>query len=302
MTGLLGIFANNLLPPLLIVAAGYLLDKVLGLDLRTLSRAAVYVFLPALAVGSLLEAQLPAGEAGQIAAFELALTAVMWLVGWGVARLLRLEQRQTNLFLLATLFANCGNYGLAVVLYAFGQEGLERGLVYFVVNSLLINTLAVFLASRGVYGVRRSAANVFRLPLVYAVLVALAIRALGITVPAPLMRAIELPRQGAIPLAQFLLGAQLARISRGVNLRFVGAATAFRLLGGAAMGLALSLAMGMGGLARAVSVVQAGMPTAASTLVLSVEFGSDSEEVGGVVFASTVASAATLTLLLALLQ
>jgi len=53
-------------------------------------------------------------------AFELVLMALLWLVAWGVARLMRFDQRRTNLFLLSTLFGNCGNYGLAVVLYAFG--------------------------------------------------------------------------------------------------------------------------------------------------------------------------------------
>jgi len=292
-------FANNILPPLLVMAAGYLLDKALGLDLRTLSRVCVYVFLPALAAGSLLEAQVPAGEYGQIIAFELVLTALLGLVGWGVARLLRYDQKHTNLFLLSTLFTNCGNYGLAVVLYAFGQAGLARGLVFFIVNSLLLNTLGVYLASRGAFGVRESALNVLRLPLIYAVLLALAVRALGLAVPAPLMRAIDLPHDGAIPLAQFLLGAQLARISRRVDLGFVGAATFFRLVVGAAMALALSAAMGMTGLARNASVIEASMPTAITIAALSMEFGTDSQEVGSIVFLSTLASAVSLTLLLA---
>jgi predicted permease len=106
---------------------------------------------------------------------------------------------------------------------------------------------------------------------------------------------------GAIPVAQLLLGAQLARISRHVDLRFVGTAAAMRLLGAPALGLVLSAAMGMGGLARCVSVVQAGMPTAINTVAISIEFGSDLQEVGGVVFVSTLASAVTLTGLLALL-
>ncbi len=301
MNSLLGVFGNSLLPPLLVMAAGYLLDRALGLDLRTLSQVCVYIFLPALAAGSLIEAQVPAGEYGQIAAFAVASTILLGLATWATARLLRFGPRHTNLLLLCTLFANCGNYGLAVVLYAYGQAGLERGVVFFVVNSVLLNTLGVYLASRGSRGVRQSLANVFRLPLIYAVAGALAVRALGLALPAPVLRAIELPRMGAIPLAQFLLGAQLARISRNVDLRFVGAATLLRLLGGPAVALALSAAMGMSGLARSASVVQASMPTAISTVVLSIEFGSKLEEVGGAVLLSTLGSAVTLTLLLALL-
>ncbi len=299
---LLSIFLNNILPPLLVMAVGYILERAIGVDVRSLSRVALYVFTPALIFGSLIESKVGGGEFGQIALFVVVFTAVMWIVGLGVARLLRFEQRQTNAFLLATLFSNCGNYGLAVVLFAFGQAGLERGLAYFVVSALMTHTFAAYFASRGAYSVRESIRNVLRLPLVYALAVGLAVRALGLTLPVPLMRAVDLPRAGAIPLMQLLLGVQLARISRRLDLRFVGSATAVQLVGSALVALGLTALLGLRGLARQVSVVEASMPTAVSTLALSIEFGSNPEEVGGVVFLSTLVSPVTLTLVLALVS
>lgn len=149
---------------------------------------------------------------------------------------------------------------------------------------------------------RQSVVNIFRLPMIYAVAVALAVRALAVTVPEPLMRAINLPRAGAIPLMQLLLGVQLARTSRQIDLRFVGSATAMRLVVSAALALGLSALMRLEGVTRSVSVVQASMPTAVSVLALSIEFGSDPEKVGSVVFVSTLASALSLTVLIALLS
>ena len=299
---LVSVFADNILPPLLVVAAGYVLDKAVGVDLRSLSRVAIYVFTPALIIGSLIDTQVTSSEFGQLVLFALTFLALMWMAGNGVARLLRFDERRTNAFLLSTLFNNCGNYGLAVVLFAFGEAGLERGLVYFVAHSLLVHTLAVYFASRGSFNARQSLRNIFRLPLIYALAVAVAVRASGLAVPEPLMRAIGLPRAGAIPLMQLLLGAQLARASRHIDLRFVASATAMRLVGGAAVALGLSALMGLSGLARSASVVQASMPTAVSVVAFSIEFGSDSQEVGSVVFVSTLASALTLTVLIAFLS
>jgi len=59
--------------------------------------------------------------------------------------------------------------------------------------------------------------------------------------------------------------------------------------------------MGMTGPAQNASVVQASMPTTVSVVALSTEFGTDAQEVGGVVFLSTLASALSLTGLLVLL-
>ncbi len=299
---LLRLFVNNILPPLLVMAAGFLLERAVGVDPRALSRVALYVFTPALIFGSLVESKVGDAEFGQIALFVVAFMFTMWGVGLVASRLLRFDQRQTNAFLLATLFSNCGNYGLAVVLFAFGQAGLERGLAYFVVSALLTHTFAAFFASRGTFSVRQSIRNVFKLPLIYAVTVALAVRALGLTVPDFIMRAVSMPQAGAIPLMQILLGVQLARISRKLDLRFVGSAATVQLVGSAAMAFALAAVMGLHGLTRQVAITEASMPAAVSILALSIEFGSNPEEVGGVVFLSTLLSPLTLTLVLGLLH
>jgi len=298
---LLNIFVQNILPPLLVMAAGYLLERLVGVDPRALSRVALYVFTPALIFGSLVESKIGGNEFGQIALFVVTFMALMWVLGWLLTRALRFDEAQTNAFFLATLFSNCGNYGLAVVLFAFGQQGLERGLAYFVMSALLTHTFAAYFASRGKFSVGQSIRNVFRLPLVYALTIALAVRLLGLTVPDFILRAIDMPRAGAIPLLQLLLGVQLARISRRLNLRFVGSAAAVQLVGSPLVAFGLAALLGLHGLTRSASILEASMPAAVSTLALSIEFGSNPEEIGGVVFLSTLLSPLTLTLVLALL-
>lgn len=296
------IFLHNILPPLLVLAAGFALERALGVDARALSRVALYIFVPALIFNSLVQSEVAGGEFTRIALFVVAAMGIMWALGLAIGRLLGFDGSQINAFLLATLFGNCGNYGLAVVLFAFGQAGLERGLAYFVVSAVLTHTFAAYFASRGRYSVRRSIGNVLRLPLIYAAALALLVRATGLHLPDFLTRALSLPQAGAIPLMQILLGVQLARISQRIDLRFVGVATFVKLVGGAALAFGLAPLMGLRGLAHDVSVVETSMPTAVTTLALSLEFGTSAEEVGGVVFLSTLLSPLTLTAVLALLR
>ncbi|MCL6432561.1 MAG: AEC family transporter [Anaerolineae bacterium] len=299
---MLAIFLNNVLPPLLVIAAGFALDRALGVDARSLSRVALYILLPALIFATLIQSEVGGDELARIGLFVVAVTALMWACGLGVARLLGLDDRLTHAFLLATLFGNSGNYGLAVVLSAFGQAGLELGLVYFVASSLLTHTFGAYLASRGRYSMRQSVRNVLRLPLIYAIAAALVLRASGLRPPEPVLRALSLPQAGALPVMQILLGVQLARISHRLDLRFVGTATLVKLAGAAALSFALAALLGLRGLARSVSILETSMPTAVTTLVLSTEFGTRAEEVGGVVLLSTLLSPLALTAVLALLQ
>jgi malate permease and related proteins len=302
MSTLLSLFANDILPPLLVMAAGFVLERLVGIDPKAISRVALYILTPCLIFSSLMESKVGGGEFGQIALFVVTFTVLLWAVDWAVARLMRFDQKQTNAFMLATLFSNCGNYGLAVILFAFGQQGLERGLAYFVVSAILTHTLAAYFASRGNYSVKQSILNVFRLPLVYAVSLGLVLRLVGVSVPEPIMRAINLPRTAAIPMMQLLLGIQLARISKKLDLRFVGVSAAVGLVGSAALAFGLTHLLGMTGLTRGVSILEASMPTAVSTLALSIEFGSNPEDVGSVVFLTTLLSPITLTFVLALVK
>jgi predicted permease len=60
--------------------------------------------------------------------------------------------------------------------------------------------------------------------------------------------------------------------------------------------------LGLSGLARQVSIIEASMPTAVTTGVLATEFGSDTEFTTAVILVSTLASIVTLSVLLTLVM
>jgi predicted permease len=64
----------------------------------------------------------------------------------------------------------------------------------------------------------------------------------------------------------------------------------------------LTAALGMTGLARQVSIIEASMPTAVTAGVLATEFGSDAEFVTAVILVGTLASVVSLGVLLSLLM
>jgi malate permease and related proteins len=51
--------------------------------------------------------------------------------------------------MLCVMFMNAGNYGLPVSQFAFGREGFDRGVLYFVVQAILAPTLAIYIAGAG---------------------------------------------------------------------------------------------------------------------------------------------------------
>jgi predicted permease len=116
--------------------------------------------------------------------------------------------------------------------------------------------------------------------------------------PLPLERAITLLGQAAVPAMLVVLGLQLARVSIRGRWKPIALATAARLVVAPLIAFPLAALLGLSGITGQVVIVQASLPTAVISSVLAAEFGADAEFTAAVVFVSTLASIATLTVLL----
>jgi len=131
------VLLNVILPVILVAGVAALAQRYVKLDLRTTSRAAFYLFAPALVFDSLANSTIGGAEFGQIAIALIAITLFLWVFGELFGRLLRLKGPTLSAFLLSILLINAGNLGLPIVLFAFGQEGLARGTAYFAVSAAI---------------------------------------------------------------------------------------------------------------------------------------------------------------------
>lgn len=295
------IFVNNVLPAFVVMGLGLYLDRGLHVDKRSLSRIAVYVLTPALAFSSIVKSEVAPSEFGLMLVYVLIITAAMCALGLLVGCLLHWPRRAVDALVLSIAFLNSGNFGLSVVLFAYGQVGLELGTIFFVGTNLAANTLAAFFASRGNGGTRRALLNILKLPAPYAFSLALLLRSFQIQVPQVIMRPISLVAQATVPTMLMMLGVQLSQTRIGHRLREVSVAVALRLVVGAGLAALLAPLVGLQGLARQVGIVQASMPTAVSSGLIAIEFDADAELVSSAIFISTLLSSVTLTLVIALL-
>ncbi len=298
----LDIVSNTLLPIFLIVGLGVLVERRLTVDPRTLSRAVIYLFSPCLILGSIAGSDLQADEIGLILAMAALSTVAMAGVGWVLARLGRFDRKLTSAFMLSVVLINAGNYGMPLNEFAFGAGGLQRAVVFFVVTAFTANTLGVYLASRGEASVRRSLLNVFTVPLPYATALGLVLNMGGLTLPLPLDRAVTVLGQAAVPCMLLILGLQLSRSSVKGRTGPLLLAAAARLVIAPLVAVALAALLGLTGLTRQVSIVEASMPSAVLAGVLATEFGSDAEFATAAILVSTLASVVSLSVLLFLLR
>jgi predicted permease len=299
---LLPILWKVILPVFLIIALGYLLERWLGLDRRSISRVIFYALAPCLVFSSTATSAVSGADMGKIVSFVLLTTLAMGLLSWAVTKALRFSRAMESAFLLTTLFVNSGNYGLPINLFAFGQAGLERATVFFTASALLTNSIGVYLASRGQASGLDALRNVFKVPIVYGALAGFVVNLATIPVPEPVAKAVDLVGGASVPLMLLLVGMQLARTSLVGELKVIGLATFVRLVVAPAVALVLAAWLGLTGVTRQACITEASMPTAVMTTILATEFEAEPQFVAGVVFVSTLVSIITLTLLLALIM
>jgi predicted permease len=299
---LLPILWRVILPVFLIIALGYLLERWLSLDMRSISRVIFYALAPCLVFSSTATSAVSGADMGKIVSFVLLTTLAMGLLSWAVTKALRFSRAMESAFLLTTLFVNSGNYGLPINLFAFGQAGLERATVFFTASALLTNSIGVYLASRGQASGLDALRNVFKVPIVYGALAGFVVNLATIPVPEPVAKAVDLVGGASVPLMLLLVGMQLARTSLVGELKVIGLATFVRLVVAPAVALVLAAWLGLTGVTRQACITEASMPTAVMTTILATEFEAEPQFVAGVVFVSTLVSIITLTLLLALIM
>jgi predicted permease len=243
----------------------------------------------------LVHSQLPVAEivkTGSLAIGVMLISGVLALIG---GLLLKLERTVLVSMLITAMFANNGNYGLPLISFAFGETALAHSSIYFVFSSLLTNTLGVLIASLGHLNLKQATLGMFKIPTIYAVLLAALINQFHISVPVPLDRTISLAAGAGVPLMILLLGLELRHMRSTKYFSALSLSTGVRLLIGPVLGLGLTSLLGITGPGRQAGTIEASMSAAVATTNLAAEYNLDTSLVAATVLVSTLLSPLTLT-------
>ena len=299
---MLNIFVNVVLPVFLVAGLGFVFEKRFRPPIAPFNQLSLFILMPALIFQALLPVDFRSEEPLRVTAFAFLLAVAMLLVAFVIARIARLDRVTSSAFMLTAAFPNLGNYGLPVVVLAFGQSGLAIGTLLLAVQSVYGLSLAVVIASSGNSTLAGSFREMLRQPIIYAVAAALVLNLTGVTPPTFVLSALALPAQASIPVMLLVLGMNLAGTSRIERPTLVGIAVVTRLVIGAVVGWLLVEALGIGGVARGVLIVGSAMPTAVFTILTATQFNARPRFVSDVVVAGTLLSIVTVTAVLAILS
>ncbi|TLD70823.1 AEC family transporter [Phragmitibacter flavus] len=303
------LFLNVCAPIFVVVGLGWVLDRKFRLHLETLVKLNIYLLVPAFIFCRVLDTELGEGEALKIVGFTMATIFAMFVASAVLGRLLGLNEQRKRALGLATMFYNCGNYGLPLVTLAFGHEGAAVQVYVLATMNVATFTIGLFLAQKkgevGDVGQHwRTLMKVLRQPTLYALMAGMLCRWMGWRVQEVnwLWQPLDLLQSGLIGFALVTLGVQMSQTRPEPFRAPLWAALGTRLVMGPLVAVGLVNVLGFSPLVAGSLILAAGAPTAVNTALLAHEFEGDVSFATSAVYYSTIFSMVTTTVTLALLK
>ena len=292
----LHIAVNVILPIFIVMGLGYCLARYFTIDLGTLSKLNFFFLIPVFMFYSLLIFKPTGMEMAQTVVFNVFLVLASLLLMIVLTRFFRFEANLAAAATLAAVIFNSANYGIPVVQLAFHNEGVAVQIITITTMNVLTYTLGVLIAG-GWSQWRKGVKTICKLPILYALLGALVLRALDARLPDALMTSLKWTSDGMVPIALLTLGAQLGQ--GGFSFKHPGPlwlTVAMRLLAGPLLAYLILKCMGLHGLLAQVLFVSSAFPTAVITVLFGIEYDRKPRFMADLVLLTTLLSAVTVTI------
>ena len=305
---------NVALPIFAVILVGYLAGRwrILGGDSTAALNAFVSFFaLPVLFFGTLARTPVQAVlDPGLIAGFGVVMV-VTFAAGMLAARLIaRARLAVMSLQGIAASWGNVGYMGVPLCIAAFGEAGLPPAMLTVIVTAVVSMVFGVMMIELDVAAGHgplrtffRAAFNVARNPLPLSIALGIAASAIGLPIPTPVEKWIDLLGAAAAPCALFAIGLFLSDKSIRSGLAEAGCATLIKLLLQPLVALAvLPFFVDLGSVPGKVALLMASLPTAANAFVLAKQFDMSVEQNSATILLSTGFSVVTVSALLVWLR
>lgn len=313
------IVQNIVLPILITVGVGALLQRYRPVSMESLTRVTLWLLVPSFLIVKIYDSDIPWNEIGRIAmVFALPLGSLGVLL-FLCLRAAHVHNETVAGTLLGGLVFNAGNFGVPVayLLYIEGmtlfvgqpnpQQGLQVQALVVMFCNLLIWGIGYMVLALAKGGRLRAALGIFTLPMPYALTTAFVLRSIRLNLfdgadflPTWISFPLRSFTAALVPMMLIALGAQLASGARWPRWSAVLPIASIKLLIVPAATAAAVYSFGLWPWPGAQLIIGSAAPTAVNTLILTLELDGDARLAGDVVFWTTVFSGVTVASVIAI--
>lgn len=291
----LGMLSSVVLPIVVICLIGAVVGRFRKIETSSLADISLYVLSPSLVLVVLSQVHLSDENVIDILSFTVLQTLLCWGIAKLSTRLFRLSGPVEAAVTLTTIFGNSNNYGLPVLLLAYGAAGLTNGAVYVIGQIVLINSLGLYIASRAEVRPRQALFQVLKAPLIYALVIGTVLDALSVHIPPGIETGLHMLGDAYAAVVLLILGVQLGGLRwTGIKRKEVWLAVLLRVGIVPLLSQFCILVLRIHGMLGPILLVQSSMPAAINNIVFAKKYGADTDAVTLTVAVTTLLSFVTL--------
>ncbi|CAM4154255.1 AEC family transporter [Lacicoccus alkaliphilus] len=300
MNYIIPVFIDVIVPILILLGIGLILQRKFQFRLRPIANLVTYCFMPAAVFINIYYAEIDLQLVFQLLLYLSLFITILIILSNILSRLLKLGNGEAAALKNSISLMNSGNYGLPVSQLVFSSNplGVSVQIIVLVVQNLLTFTYGLYnliSASKSIIELLR---DLIKLPIIHALILAVIFKIFEAPIPTPLLVPVEQLAGGFPALALILLGAQLESIKIRSFHKVIPWSLFGRLITGPVVALILIFTLGMEGVIAQSLFIASAFPTSRNTATLALEYDVEPELHAQIVLYSTLLSSITVTLVI----
>ncbi len=211
------VIINQMIQLFLLLFLGYFLYKIKVIDNHfngNLTRFVLNVTIPCMLIQKslIIEEYKPIGTIGYVFFIALIVYLILPIIGYLIARLLRVPVEERGLYIFMTTYSNIGFIGFPVMNSIFGSEAIFYTTIFNMIFNLSVYTFGLYIINLGTDNKIKLSYKSLITPATIACVISLIIYLAHIKLPTVLTDTIGMVGDITTPLAMIIMGVTLASI------------------------------------------------------------------------------------------
>ncbi|MCU5233511.1 AEC family transporter [Bacillus cereus] len=294
------IILDVILPILILLLIGAILQRKFQFNLKQLSTLITYCLMPAAVFMNIYDISIETGLLLQIIYYLMLYSLSLIIVSHFISKTLKLEKGESAALKNSISLMNSGNYGLPVSQLIFSHNPVGVSIQIFIV--IFQNFLTY---SYGIYNLLSATKTIgsiiqsfLRLPVLHALVLGVLFQSFKIQIPNSIFLPLNQLANSFVAIAIILLGAQLSNIKLNFFHRVITWALIGRLLIGPLLALAMIYLLNIDGIVAQSLFIASSFPTSRNTSTIAMEYQIEPELHAQIVLFSTLFSIVTVTVVI----
>lgn len=291
------IILEVLVPILLLILLGVVLQIKFQFDLRQLSTLITYCLMPASVFVNILNVNIKLAVLLQIIYYVLLYSLILIIFSHIICKLLKLNPSQGAALKNSISLMNSGNYGLPVsnLIFSHNPIGVSIQVFILIFQNLLTYTYGIYNILSATKTLKEILISFLRLPVFHALIIGIIFNFFDITLPKPILLPLNHLADAFIAIALIVLGAQLAKIKINFFQRVITWSLFGRLIAGPILSLMLIHLLNIDGVVAQSLFIASSFPTSRNASTIAMEYQVEPELHAQIVLFSTLLSSITVT-------